>query len=262
MAAAGAPASQPVLTRAGSIIGTPDYMSPEQALGQPIDARSDLYSAGVILFEMLAGTCPFAGGAATVLRQHVLGETPELPPDVLARVDPRVGPLLRVMLAKTPDNRPTDAAELVAAIRECSRVQPPNPAPPGARSSLDAVGAMTAPVAERGRRRTLIIVAALIAVAIVLGFVARPEARESSSAMPAPSDPPITSTRLAPAPTPSAAPVTVLPPPPAPSSSPQAATGAGPSSSTGSGPAKPASGQGHRTGPGGIYIPPPSQWFR
>ena len=63
----GGPGGSTALTKAGAIIGTLEYMAPEQALGQPVDARSDLYSAGVILFEMLTGQCPFRGGAGTLL---------------------------------------------------------------------------------------------------------------------------------------------------------------------------------------------------
>jgi len=276
-AAGGVASSQPLLTQAGAIIGTPDYMSPEQALGQPIDARSDLYSAGVILFEMLSGRCPFAGGALTVLQQHVMGETPELAPEVLARVDPRVASMLRQLLAKVPENRPANAADFLVAIRECTQAH----TPPAVivRDSLEPVQAMATPVARRvqrsllvgakvledatrqamadprallrrvGGRRAIAIVAVTIVAAVVLDLVVRTGAPEPSAATPPP--PPVptaTSTTIATA----VADVPPLPAPPAPSAS--TAAGTSPASS-----GKPA---GHRTGPGGIYIPPPSTWFK
>src|SRR5205823_5411476 len=106
------------LTRAGSVFGTPEYMSPEQALGQTVDARSDLYAIGVILYEMLAGEAPFRGDAVTLLRQHVLDAAPELPASLLERVDPRVAAILRRLLGKKPEDRPASAAEVVLALDE------------------------------------------------------------------------------------------------------------------------------------------------
>ena len=99
------------LTQMGAVIGTAEYMSPEQAMGQPVDARSDLYSAGVVLFEMLTGHCPFAGSAITVLRQHVIADAPVLPAAVTAGIDPGVDANLRRLIAKVPVDRGQRAGE-------------------------------------------------------------------------------------------------------------------------------------------------------
>jgi len=99
------PTASKALTQLGAVMGTPDYMAPEQALGQPADLRSDLYAAGAILFEMLTGAPPFTGGPITVLRQHALSEVPELPPECSAGLDPRLGAIVRKLLAKRPEER-------------------------------------------------------------------------------------------------------------------------------------------------------------
>jgi serine/threonine protein kinase len=121
-----------VLTQVGAVIGTPEYMAPEQAMGQSVDARSDLYSVGVVLFEMLTGHAPFSGGAVTVLRQHVLSDVPELSTDVAARTDPRISEILRRLLAKLPENRFASTAELMAALDEL----PKNHEPPERQSVI------------------------------------------------------------------------------------------------------------------------------
>lgn len=89
------------LIRHGSVLGTPNYISPEQAMGRAVDHRSDLYSTGVILFEMLTGRKPYrAENAPALVYQHVHAEIPRLPPVVM-----RYQPVLDMLLAKTPDER-------------------------------------------------------------------------------------------------------------------------------------------------------------
>jgi serine/threonine-protein kinase len=117
--ASGPSAAQP-LTKMGAVFGTPDYMSPEQALGQPIDARTDLYSIGVIFFELLAGHRPFKGGAVTLMRAHVLDAVPTLPPGALETLGPKYNAIVQKLLQKSSSDRYASAAELVTALDELS----------------------------------------------------------------------------------------------------------------------------------------------
>jgi serine/threonine-protein kinase len=107
-------AGEPVLTRMGTLIGTPDYMSPEQALGQTVDARTDIYSLGVMFFEMLDGKPPFRGEPVEVIQQHLLKARPPLP----KHVDPAIGLLLDKAMAKAAPERIQTAEELLAAIEK------------------------------------------------------------------------------------------------------------------------------------------------
>jgi serine/threonine-protein kinase len=118
----GSPGGSSVLTRHGAIMGTPSYMSPEQVAGERVDSRSDLYAIGIILFEMLTGDCPFRGDAMSVLRQHLVQDAPPLPASVSASAGERVGALVSSLLAKAPDARFANAAELGAALDECLAV--------------------------------------------------------------------------------------------------------------------------------------------
>jgi serine/threonine-protein kinase len=98
---------EPALTQMGAVFGTPEYMSPEQAMGNAVDAKSDIYSVGIILYELLAGKTPFAGrGTMAVLTGHMTEEPPALPESTV----PDLRALTRELLAKQPDARPTAVA--------------------------------------------------------------------------------------------------------------------------------------------------------
>jgi serine/threonine-protein kinase len=107
-----------VLTMKGTVLGTAAYMSPEQAQGFPVDARADLYSLGVVLFEMLAGRPPFqANSAVSLLIAHVSEQPPRLA-EICADLPERdaVQVLLDDLLAKEPEKRLANAADLITRI--------------------------------------------------------------------------------------------------------------------------------------------------
>ena len=104
------------LTRVGSILGTPLYMSPEQCRSEPLDPRTDIYSLGVIAYQMLAGTPPFTGDMNEVMRQHM--ET--LPPPLKEKrkhIPKRLAKIVMSALAKDIVERPATAAGFASSLR-------------------------------------------------------------------------------------------------------------------------------------------------
>ena len=103
------------LTQAGVVLGTPAYMSPEQFMGQTVDGRSDLFSAGVILYQFLTGDKPFTGTLTTIMHK-VLKEEPPAPSELNVQVPRPVDALMRRALAKRPEERFQTAQEFADAV--------------------------------------------------------------------------------------------------------------------------------------------------
>jgi eukaryotic-like serine/threonine-protein kinase len=107
------------LTQPGTLLGSPNYISPEQARGERADARSDVYSTGAMIYEMVAGRPPFqaggAGGAFAIIAAH-LHQAPTSPSEVNPQVPPRLSDIILKALAKRPADRFSSAAEFLAAL--------------------------------------------------------------------------------------------------------------------------------------------------
>ena len=148
------------LTASGASVGTPDYMSPEQARGDPVDARSDIYSLGVIAYQMLCGDVPFHSETPTgVILKHVLE-----PPPSLRAINPKISTateqvIMRV-LAKLPDDRFATAVEFADALERSLDV------------NVTRVPAQVAPASPRIPLRiglgALVVVALAALIAIVV----------------------------------------------------------------------------------------------
>jgi hypothetical protein len=104
------------LTQAGSVLGTPSYMSPEQFMGQTVDGRSDLFSAGVILYQFLTGEKPFTGALTTIMHK-VLKEEPAAPSELNVQVPRPFDALIGKALAKRPDERFQNGREFAIALK-------------------------------------------------------------------------------------------------------------------------------------------------
>jgi len=104
------------MTEAGSIIGTAQYLSPEQARGAAVDQRSDLYSVGVVLYEMLTGTVPFTGETPVEIAMRHLSDTPRPPSTKRPEVSPDLDMIVLRALAKNPDDRFQTAEEMDAEL--------------------------------------------------------------------------------------------------------------------------------------------------
>ncbi|WP_327321978.1 protein kinase [Streptomyces sp. NBC_01210] len=106
------------MTRTGTVLGTPQYLSPEQALGKPADARSDLYSVGCMLFELATGTLPFDGESTmSVLYQHVQHPAP-VPSSINPSLPPAVDAVVARALSKDPEQRYPSAQAMADDIRK------------------------------------------------------------------------------------------------------------------------------------------------
>ena len=143
------------LTQVGTVLGTAAYLSPEQAAGAEVGPRSDVYSLGVVLYELLAGRTPYRFGSLTEL-----GAPRRPPPDLPATVPPALAAVVSRCLAPAPADRPESASEVALELR---------------RALEPAAEAPTVAIVRTTRRRgplaaiALLLVAAAIAVGVALG---------------------------------------------------------------------------------------------
>jgi serine/threonine protein kinase len=179
------------LTQTGGIIGTPHYMSPEQCLGEELDGRSDIYSMGVVLYEMLCGVVPFRAPISTaVVIQHV-NQAPQSPRAINTRISPAVERVVLRALAKNREARPQTAGALAqefsAAVNSgafgqthegmYSDFEPQSPSSPAGRTesqqrptvSLDqfSAGQLTRP----RRKNALVLLSCAVLGVLIVGSV-------------------------------------------------------------------------------------------
>ena len=128
------------------VLGTVSYMAPEQALGHPVDHRSDLFSLGVVLFELATGRMPFTGGSPTEIIDHILHEVPPPPSRYDAQIPAGFDAIVAHALEKSPSFRYQSAREMRDDLRGLAREL--DGAPRGTTSRIAAE-----PAARSRRRR-------------------------------------------------------------------------------------------------------------
>ncbi len=188
-------ASEVSLSDSGLVLGTAKYMSPEQAMGDPIGPESDLYSLGVVLYEMLTGEVPFEADSAIGVAMKHVNEAPRPPREANPEVPEALDAVVMKLLQKKPEDRYPGAAELVADLSRVGEGLSPVFAAPAASPSTSGAETTRAPAqplalapvpgnpggAPRGfvrsprrrrrrRRRARLLAAALVVLLAVLGL--------------------------------------------------------------------------------------------
>lgn len=113
------------LTHTGEVVGTPHYMSPEQVKGQELDGRSDIFSTGVLLYEMVTGEKPFVGDSVTTIIYKIVNENPIPPRELDVTIHPGLSQVISKCLSKDPDLRYQEAADLATALKSYKIVSAP-----------------------------------------------------------------------------------------------------------------------------------------
>jgi len=182
------------ITQTGSVMGTAQYLSPEQAQGKEVTLRSDIYSIGVILYEALTGHVPFEADSAVAVALKQVSDVPRRPSAVNPNVPPALDAVVMRALAKDPEARFHDADAFLRALDEAERAPDrPRPEDTAAFAAVSPAGERTEPrpaAAEEGeerrdRRRARFIVLALLVpavAALVAWALTRPDVPEGCDA--------------------------------------------------------------------------------
>jgi hypothetical protein len=158
------------MTQDGTLLGTPSYMAPEQVRGGTVDGRSDLFSLGVVLYELVTGMKPFPGDSVSTVLYRIVHEEPELKPPALSALPPGLQAFLRRALAKEPGDRFPDGSTFAKALRG-ALLSERAPAPAKAKPAAGALPPPPAPPRLRaGRGGLLPWVAAAAVVLAGLGY--------------------------------------------------------------------------------------------
>ncbi len=183
--------SGPRLTQTGTSVGTPEYMSPEQGQGLRVDGRSDVYSLGIVLFQMLTGRIPFQAHTPVATLYQVVHQPPPPPRQLNPRIPEYLESITLRALAKNPESRFRSAREMAAALRQRRAVTVPSPEDDAASAETQLVGAAAPqkgkaagrkptpppmPRDEPGRQKRggatpILVVLAVVLVALITGAV-------------------------------------------------------------------------------------------
>jgi eukaryotic-like serine/threonine-protein kinase len=171
------------LTQAGTVLGSPRFMSPEQFMGQTVDGRSDLYSAGIVLYQLLTGDVPFTGEFTTIMHR-VLNEQAPPPTALNVQVPKMFDDLMLCALAKRPDERFQTAAAFRAAISAAMIAPPVSEPKPALTPDKTQLRQTTVKLAPRHTMSAAIVavLTVLIAAAAAYYFLRSPQRAGSADA--------------------------------------------------------------------------------
>jgi TolB-like protein len=163
------------MTRPGEVMGTVSYMSPEQALAKPVDHRTDIFSLGVVLYEMLTGRRAFEGSSSAAVFDAILNRDPVAPVELNAAVTNELQRIVNKALEKVPALRYQTAADLAADLRRLRR---------------DSTTSVHTPsrAARPGGRQALLWTVALVALLLIVGVVWQVRRASTTAGTPAPTD--------------------------------------------------------------------------